>query len=178
MQTVHLPHIPGDHRDELPIFGEGRLPPPALPQVFLKGHQQIDTGNQKVVPLELIAIGGMKCPESPFQPIFLCLGVFVHCPQFPVQQADAVGNRDNLAGFHIIPAHQEGGLPASDLQHAGVHILLPAGFAVPHLIGVAAHLPAHPQGRGDFSMLPCPAGLLLHLLPGAGLDDRGVGTGN
>ena len=44
--------------------GRGTIPPGL--QIFLKGHKQIHSGNQQVISLKFIAVGGLICPNDPF----------------------------------------------------------------------------------------------------------------
>ena len=192
-QPIHLPDVPGDDVCDFLIFRSGWFPFPPLPQVLLKGHQQVDPGDQYIIPLELISIGGPKRPHRPLQPFFFRLGILTHHPQLPVQQAAPLPDGYGLAGLHVISADQIGRFAAGDLQPPGIHIalpLLPLGKlhcgrrrpifeehlfrAKPHLVGIVVHHPAHPQGGKHLGVLPGSRRLLLHSLPRPRFDNRCV----
>ena len=194
-QAVHLPNVPDNDVDELLPLRLRWLPLPAGLQILLEGHQQIDAGNQHIIPLELKPIGHLKRPDRPLQPFRLILRVLIDHTQLSIQQADALGDRDHLARLHIIAADQIGCLAAGDLQPLGVHILFPVllrrenhrwswpalaeehlADAEPHLVCVVVHFPADPKRGEHLRVLAGPFRLLLHRFPGAGLDDTGIGT--
>ena len=42
-EPIHLKNVPSDNIGGFFMLSPGRLSPPAFPQIFLQGHQQIDT---------------------------------------------------------------------------------------------------------------------------------------
>ena len=66
-----------------------------------------------------------------FAPLVLCGGVLAYHPQLAVQNANAPGYRDHLAGGGIVPGRQKGGFAAGHLQAAALHILHPCRGPAP-----------------------------------------------
>ena len=91
-----------------------------------------------------------------FAPLVLCGGVLAYHTQLAVQNANAPGYRDHLAGGGIVPGRQKGGFAAGHLQAAALHILHPCRG--PALAGRELHR--------RFHRLPA-LGQLHRELPGA-----------
>ena len=89
------------------------------------GQQQVDPRQQKIIALILIAVGGLHRMGSIFAPLVLCGGVLAYHTQLAIQNANAPGYRDHLAGGGIVPGCQKGGFAAGHLQAAALHILHP-----------------------------------------------------
>ena len=65
------------------------------------------------------------------EPFFLRGGVLAYHTQLAVQNANAPGYRDHLAGGGIVPGCQKGGFAAGHLQAAALHILHPCRSLTP-----------------------------------------------
>ena len=59
------------------------------------------------------------------EPFVLCGGILAYHPQLAVQNANAPGYRDHLAGGGIVPGCKKRGFAAGHLQAAALHILHP-----------------------------------------------------
>ena len=125
VQAVHLPQVPTDD------FGDGLqllfcwLALPAGLQMLRIGQQKVDPRQQKIISLILIAVGRLHRMGGIFAPLVLCGGVLAYHTQLAVQNANAPGYRDHLAGGGIVPGRQKGGFAAGHLQAAALHILHP-----------------------------------------------------
>ena len=65
------------------------------------------------------------------EPLFLRGGVLAYHTQLAVQNANAPGYRDHLAGGSIVAGRQKGGFAAGHLQAAALHILHPCRSLTP-----------------------------------------------
>ena len=125
VQTVHLPQVPTDD------VGDGLqllfcwLALPAGLQMLCIGQQQVDPCQQQIIALILVAVGGLHRMGGIFAPLVLGGGVLAYHTQLAVQNANAPGYRDHLAGGGIVPGRQKGGFAAGHLQAAALHILHP-----------------------------------------------------
>ena len=124
------------------------------------GQQQVDPCQQKIISLILIAVGGLHRMGGIFAPLVLCGGVLAYHPQLAVQNANAPGYRDHLAGGGIVPGRQKGGFAAGHLQAAALHILHPCrslALASRELHRRFHRLPALGQLHRELpGALPCP----------------------
>ena len=120
------------------------------------GQQQVNPRQQKVIALILIAVGGLHRMGGIFAPLVLCGGVLAYHTQLAVQNANAPGYRDHLAGGGIVPGCQKGGFAAGHLQAAALHILHPC----------RGPAPANRELHRRFHRLPA-LGQLHRELPGA-----------
>ena len=95
-----------------------------------------------------------------FAPLVLCGGVLAYHTQLAVQNANAPGDRDHLAGGGIVPGRQKGGFTAGHLQAAALHILHPCRGPAPtnrELHRRFHRLPALGQLHRELpGALPCP----------------------
>ena len=125
VQAVHLPQVPADDGgDRLQLLFCGLALPAGL-QMLCIGQQKVDPRQQKIISLILIAVGGLHRMGGIFAPLVLCGGVLAYHTQLAVQNANAPGHRDHLAGGGIVPGRQKGGFAAGHLQAAALHILHP-----------------------------------------------------
>ena len=160
VQAIHLPQVPTDD------FGDGLqllfcwLALPAGLQMLRKCQQQVDPCQQKVIALILVAVGGLHRMGGIFAPLVLGGGILAYHTQLAVQNANAPGYRDHLAGGGIVPGRQKGGFAAGHLQAAALHILHPCrGLAAAsrELHRRFHRLPALGQFHGELpSGLLCP----------------------
>ena len=120
------------------------------------GQQKVDPCQQKIISLILVAVGGLHRMGGIFAPLVLCGGVLAYHTQLAVQNANAPGYRDHLAGGGIVPGRQKRGFAAGHLQAAALHILHPCR-------GLA---PASRELHRRFHRLPA-LGQLHRELPGA-----------
>ena len=131
VQAVHLPQVPTDD------FGDGLqllfcwLALPACLQMLCIGQQQVNPRQQKVIALILVAVSRLHRMGGIFAPLVLGGGVLAYHPQLAVQNANAPGYRDHLAGGGIVPGRQKGGFAAGHLQAAALHILHPCRSPAP-----------------------------------------------
>ena len=89
------------------------------------GQQEVNPRQQKVITLILVAVGGLHRMGGIFAPLVLCGGVLAYHTQLAVQNTNAPGYRDHLAGGGIVPGRQKGCFTAGHLQAAALHILHP-----------------------------------------------------
>ena len=192
-QSVHLPYIPGYDIYRLEIFRRRRLSVPSRLQMFFKGHQKIDAGNQHIVALKFKPVCRLQSTVCPFQPIIFFRRIFIDNPKFSVEDADAVFKRNRLSAFHIVTRCKIRCLSASNFHAPGIDVLPPcfplrklytSGRFIsfeehirtlkPNLICMVVHLFYYPKGGKYFRMLFCSLRLLLQRFARPRLDDVGT----
>ena len=160
VQAVHLPNVPCDNvGNGLQLLFCGFALPAGL-QMLCIGQQKVDPCQQKIIALILVAVGGLHRMSGIFAPFVLCGDVLAYHTQLAVQNANAPGYRNHLAGGGIVPGRQKGGFTAGHLQAAALHILHPCrGLALANrkLHRRFHRLPALGQLRRELpGALPCP----------------------
>lgn len=144
--------------------------------------------------MEFITVGALESPLRPLEPFRIVGSILTDNPQFPVQNADSVLDRDDVTCGRIVTRHNIRGLAAGYLKPLGVHISLPrelsvkgdrrgacdpacAGFRVeyigsakPLLVAVVVHFVDYPRRGKHLGFLPCAGKLLLRRLFHTGLD--------
>ena len=167
--------------------------------------EHVDTRNEEIVALELIA---KRCPqriECAAHPLFFRLGLLIDDAQFSVKKPNALINGQNVTGNGVVTRADKRGLAARDLQprdldirmptaalfldgkYNGIYSRLPAILylhveniapAEPSFIQVVVHLVAQPRGREDLGTALGAQRLPFSFLLDAGLDDVSVDLGD
>ena len=93
-QPIHLPNVPDDDVRDFSEEFHRRGHVEARFERFLERLEEIDPGDQEVIALKFVAVTGFDGAACPTKPVAAAVRVFVDEAEFPVEDADALGNWD------------------------------------------------------------------------------------